>query len=108
MSILWGWILLSIILNYVFYSCWKWWDNRPRKPQTQAEKENAIRDFYLESITAQEERVPGTGGMTLKEYYLHNQKSLSTVCANCNDPHSLRMTSADTLTCNICNSQQSF
>lgn len=80
----------------------------PKSHKHKQKKKMPLEIFYLESITAQEERVPGTGGMTLKEYYLHNQKSLSTVCANCNDPHSLRMTSADTLTCNICNSQQSF
>ena len=51
-------------------------------------------------------RIAGTGGMTLKELKQHRKKSLATICQKCLDPHSLRLTSEDTLTCNLCEHEQ--
>jgi len=51
-------------------------------------------------------RIPGTGGMTLKELKVHRKRSLATICQNCKDPHSLRLTSGETLTCNLCGHEQ--
>jgi hypothetical protein len=52
-------------------------------------------------------RIAGTGGMTLKELKLHRKKSLATICQKCRNPHSLRMTSGETLTCVECGHEQS-
>ena len=51
-------------------------------------------------------RIAGTSGMTLKELKQHRKKSLATICENCKAPHSLRLTSEDTLTCNLCGHEQ--
>ena len=51
-------------------------------------------------------RIAGTGGMTLKELKQHRKKSLATICENCKAPHSLRLTSENTLTCNLCGHEQ--
>lgn len=51
-------------------------------------------------------RIAGTRGMTLKELKQHRKKSLATVCEKCHDPHSLRMTAPETLTCNLCEHEQ--
>ena len=52
-------------------------------------------------------RIAGTAGMTLKEYRTYQKKALKTICSQCQDPHSLRMTDNKTLTCIKCGNKQS-
>lgn len=52
-------------------------------------------------------RIAGTAGMTLKEYRNYQNKAKKTICNQCQDPHSLRMTDEKTLTCIECGNQQS-
>jgi len=100
-------IILMILLFGTMYLCgWliETIEKKRRKPEPY---KPTLEDFFLESLTAQFSRVPGTGGMTLKEYYLHHKKSLATICEECQDPHSLRLTSQETLTCQECGHEQS-
>ena len=96
-------IILIILLFGIMYLCgWLVETVRLKK-----RRKPTLEDFYLKSFTAEHSRVPGTGGMTLKEYYLHHKKSLATICENCEAPHSLRLTSEETLTCQECGHKQS-
>jgi len=92
-------ILVLVMFGFMYLGGWL-------IEKIQNNKSPTLEDFYLSEL-AEIQRVPGTGGMTLKEYYLHREKSLTTICENCEAPHSLRLTSEKTLTCVECDHQQS-
>ena len=98
-------IILLTLLFGIMYLC-GWLVETVTRKKLRNTPKPTLEDFYLKSITAEYSRVPGTGGMTLKEYYLHHKKSLATVCENCEAPHSLRLTSEETLTCQECGHKQ--
>jgi len=104
-TMFWNEIILMTLLFGTMYLCG--WLVETLTERIAQRRKPTLEDFYLKSLTAETSRVPGTGGMTLKEYYLHRQKSLATVCEECQDPHSLRLTSEKTLTCQECGHEQS-